>query len=42
MSTQPYVPTGVRDRPAGRGAALEVCGVFFMVSAVTVAIGAVQ
>jgi hypothetical protein len=42
MSTQPYAPIGVRDRPAGGRAALEVCVVFFMVSAVTVAIGAVQ
>jgi hypothetical protein len=41
MSTQPYVSTAVGDRPAGARAALEVNGVFFIVSAVTVAVGAV-
>ena len=41
MSTHSYAPTGVRGRLAGGKAALEVCGVFFMVSAVTVPIGAV-
>jgi hypothetical protein len=41
MSTGSAVPTGVRDRPAGGRAALEVYGVF-TVSAVTVAFGAAQ
>jgi hypothetical protein len=39
MSTQRYVRTGVRDRPAGGRVALEVAGVDVMVSAVTLAIG---
>lgn len=42
MSTQPYVSTGVRDRGARGRAALEVCAVLFLFSAVTVATGAVQ
>ena len=42
MSTQPSVPSGVRDRPVGGRPAFEVCGASFMVSAVMVAIGAVQ